>query len=45
MTYLDRNHGSIAFHTAMGFTVMGPVPDYDGPEVDRIVFQLQLDSQ
>ncbi|MBT2233333.1 GNAT family N-acetyltransferase [Nonomuraea sp. NEAU-A123] len=40
-----QNHGSIAFHTAMGFTVVGPVPDYDGPEVDRIVFQLQLDSQ
>ncbi|MEV0348234.1 GNAT family N-acetyltransferase [Nonomuraea sp. NPDC050680] len=40
-----QNHASIAFHTAMGFTVMGPVPDYDGPEVDRIVFQLQLDSR
>jgi ribosomal protein S18 acetylase RimI-like enzyme len=40
-----QNHGSIAFHTAMGFTVMGPVPDYDGPEIDRVVFQLQLDSQ
>ncbi|MEU7861109.1 GNAT family N-acetyltransferase [Nonomuraea sp. NPDC049141] len=39
-----QNHGSIAFHTAMGFTVVGPVPNYDGPEVDRIVFQLQLDS-
>ena len=35
----QQNHTSIAFHTAMGFTVMGPVPDYDGPEVDRIVFQ------
>ncbi|MEU4227565.1 GNAT family N-acetyltransferase [Nonomuraea sp. NPDC026600] len=40
-----QNHGSIAFHTAMGFTVMGPVPDYDGPEVDRIIFQLHLKSR
>ncbi|MFG2088003.1 GNAT family N-acetyltransferase [Spirillospora sp. NPDC048824] len=37
-----QNYGSIAFHTAMGFTVIGPVADYDGPTVDRIVFQLQL---
>lgn len=36
------NHGSIAFHTAMGFTVTGPVPDYDGPAADRMVFQRQI---
>lgn len=40
-----QNRGSIAFHTAMGFTVIGPVADYDGPTVDRIVFQLQLSPQ
>ncbi|MFA1546829.1 N-acetyltransferase family protein [Actinomadura chokoriensis] len=37
-----QNRGSIAFHTAMGFTLTGPVADYDGPTVDRIVFRLQL---
>lgn len=37
-----RNHASVAFHTAMGFTVTGPVIDYDGPTADRIVFQLHL---
>ncbi|MEU6089523.1 GNAT family N-acetyltransferase [Streptomyces sp. NPDC047085] len=37
-----QNRGSIAFHTAMGFTVTGPVRDYDGPGVDRIVFERQL---
>jgi len=37
-----QNHGSIAFHTAMGFTVTGPVPDYDGPGTDRVVFQRPL---
>ena len=36
------NTASVAFHRAMGFTVTGPVPDYDGPGVDRIVFQRQL---
>ena len=38
------NHGSIAFHTAMGFTVTGPVHDYDGPSVDRILFERRLGS-
>jgi ribosomal protein S18 acetylase RimI-like enzyme len=38
-----QNRDSIAFHTAMGFTVTGPVPGYDGPARDRIVFQLGLD--
>ena len=36
------NHGSIAFHTAMGFTVSGPVPDYDGPSTDRVLFERHL---
>ncbi len=38
------NHGSIAFHMAMGFTVTGPVHDYDGPSVDRILFERRLGS-
>jgi predicted GNAT superfamily acetyltransferase len=33
------NATSIAFHTAMGFTVTGPVPDYDGPSAAKIVFE------
>lgn len=37
-----KNHASIAFHTAMGFTVTGPTPDYDGPGTDRIVFHRTL---
>ncbi|NUT43003.1 MAG: GNAT family N-acetyltransferase [Thermoactinospora sp.] len=37
-----QNQASIAFHTAMGFTHTGPVPDYDGPTTDRIVFHLHL---
>lgn len=36
------NTASVAFHQAMGFTVKGPVPDYDGPGIDRIVFERQL---
>ena len=35
------NQRSIAFHTAMGFTVAS-VPDYDGPGVDRVAFHLEL---
>ena len=36
------NTPSIAFHTALGFTV-GPVqPDYDGPGHDRVCFTLTL---
>jgi predicted GNAT superfamily acetyltransferase len=36
------NTASVAFHRAMGFAVRGPVPDYDGPGVDRIVFERAL---
>lgn len=36
------NHGSIAFHTAMGFTVTGPVRDYDGPGDLKMVFERRL---
>ena len=36
------NRGSIAFHTALGFTVTGPIPDYDGPSVDRVLFERRL---
>lgn len=37
-----RNAGSIAFHAAMGFTVTGPVEDYDGPGDQKMVFELRL---
>ncbi|MET7288012.1 GNAT family N-acetyltransferase [Streptomyces sp. NPDC005573] len=40
-----QNRRSIAFHTAMGFTVTGPVPDYDGPGVERTVFQRRLPTR
>lgn len=36
------NERSIAFHRAFGFTVTGPLADYDGPGVDRMVFELRL---
>ena len=36
------NSGSIAFHAAMGFTVTGPVPDYDGPGDLKMVFERRL---
>jgi ribosomal protein S18 acetylase RimI-like enzyme len=36
------NSGSIAFHTAMGFKVTGPVPGYDGPSADMMVFERRL---
>ena len=36
------NAGSVAFHRALGFTVTGPVPDYDGPGRDFIVFERRL---
>jgi predicted GNAT superfamily acetyltransferase len=37
------NTGSIAFHTAMGFAVDGPVPDYDGSSAAKMVFERRLD--
>jgi ribosomal protein S18 acetylase RimI-like enzyme len=36
------NATSIAFHRAMGFTVTGPVADYDGPGRDFVVFERSL---
>jgi ribosomal protein S18 acetylase RimI-like enzyme len=36
------NSGSIAFHRAMGFTVTGPVPDYNGQGRDLVVFDRAL---
>jgi ribosomal protein S18 acetylase RimI-like enzyme len=36
------NSGSIGFHRSMGFTVTGPVADYDGPGRDFIVFERYL---
>lgn len=36
------NSRSIAFHSALGCTVSDPVPDYDGPGVDRVVFRREL---
>ncbi len=46
------NTASIAFHHSMGFKASShdgqgdplPVPDYDGPGQDRIVFTLQLST-
>ena len=47
------NHGSIAFHTRMGFALLpGPctrdevsfTPAYDGPAEDRVRFRRQLDG-
>ncbi len=36
------NHGSVAFHRRMGFSVEGPVPDYDGPGKAMMVFHRGL---
>jgi ribosomal protein S18 acetylase RimI-like enzyme len=36
------NAGSISFHESLGFTVTGPVRDYNGPGRDLIVFQRAL---
>jgi ribosomal protein S18 acetylase RimI-like enzyme len=36
------NEPSIAFHRAQGFTVRGPVPDYNGPSRDFITFERSL---
>jgi ribosomal protein S18 acetylase RimI-like enzyme len=36
------NAGSAAFHRAMGFTVVGPVADYNGSGKDMLVFERDL---
>jgi len=36
------NAGSVAFHQSIGFTVTGPVEDYNGPGRPMVVFELQL---
>jgi ribosomal protein S18 acetylase RimI-like enzyme len=36
------NEGSIAFHRRLGFTVRGPVPDYNGPGAAMIVFHAEI---
>ena len=36
------NAGSIAFHTAMGFTVTPPIPDYDGADSPKVLFGRRL---
>jgi ribosomal protein S18 acetylase RimI-like enzyme len=36
------NAGSIRFHESIGFTVAGPVPDYNGPGRESIVFERTL---
>jgi ribosomal protein S18 acetylase RimI-like enzyme len=36
------NTQSIAFHTSLGFTVTDPIPNYDGPGLDRVLFQRRL---
>jgi ribosomal protein S18 acetylase RimI-like enzyme len=36
------NTGSIAFHRAMGFSVTGPLADYDGPGHDLVRFDRAL---
>ncbi|MDT3439429.1 GNAT family N-acetyltransferase [Pseudofrankia sp. BMG5.37] len=36
------NAGSIAFHRSLGFTVNGPVPDYDGPGRPMMTFRRAL---
>ena len=37
-----QNAGSIAFHTAMGFTVTPPIPDYDGEGSPKVLFERRL---
>ncbi|SEL60293.1 GNAT family N-acetyltransferase [Streptacidiphilus jiangxiensis] len=37
------NHGSIAFHTAMGFSVTGPVDGYNGEGSSLMLFERRLE--
>jgi ribosomal protein S18 acetylase RimI-like enzyme len=39
------NHGSAAFHRAMGFSVTGPQTSYNGPGHDLLVFEHSLREQ
>ncbi|WP_326691408.1 MULTISPECIES: GNAT family N-acetyltransferase [unclassified Streptomyces] len=36
------NTRSVAFHTALGFTASDPLPDYDGPGLDRVTLRMEL---
>jgi ribosomal protein S18 acetylase RimI-like enzyme len=36
------NEVSIAFHRSVGFSVSEPIPDYDGPGLERVIFTLEL---
>ncbi len=36
------NDASIGFHRSMGFTVTGPIPGYNGPGRDLVVFERLL---
>jgi ribosomal protein S18 acetylase RimI-like enzyme len=36
------NTGSVAFHRALGFTVAGPVENYNGPGREMLVFERTL---
>jgi ribosomal protein S18 acetylase RimI-like enzyme len=36
------NEGSISFHQSMGFTVTGPVQDYNGPGRPLVIFERML---
>ena len=38
----SHNSASIAFHTAMGFTVTDPITGYDGPSDVKVLFQREL---
>jgi predicted GNAT superfamily acetyltransferase len=37
------NSASIAFHAAMGFTVIDPIDGYDGPSSAKVLFERRLD--
>jgi L-amino acid N-acyltransferase YncA len=37
-----ENEGSIAFHQSMGFSVSGPLPAYNGPGRDLVLFERAL---